>query len=320
MKYNTKVTVTVAVFNTEKYIIRCLDSLVAQTLKELEIIIVDDGSTDNSGKICDEYALKDDRIRVIHKENGGLGSARQVGLENAHGEYFIACDSDDWVEPTMYEDMYLKAKESDSDMVICDYCMNYPDGKEIKYHEDARINNRTDLLKAVLNHKICCNVWNKLVRRSFYIVHNIDWELGINQGEDALILYKKLIYPMNFSFIPAVFYHYWRDINSGSYTNNLSIASFKQMLFVNEWVHKNIDSIVFGRELYYTDISLAFSALRTKEMTTEIYDKYCRYRISFRKSIKYHIFGFKACLVYISNLNFSLAKKIMSKFYKFFYR
>ena len=134
-----KVTIAVPVYNVESYIKRCLDSLLIQTLKEIEIILVDDGSTDDSGQICDTYSEKDNRIKVLHKKNGGLASARQAALENAHGEYFICCDSDDWVEPTMYEEMYAKAKETDADMVICDFAFNYPDGSQKDKHEPGNL-------------------------------------------------------------------------------------------------------------------------------------------------------------------------------------
>ncbi len=116
-----KVSVIVPVYKAEKYIHRCLGSLVNQTLHDIEIILVDDGSPDNSRKICDDYAAKDNRIKVIHKENGGVSSARNAGIKAATGEYSIHCDPDDWVELTAYEKLYNKAKETDADMVVCDY-------------------------------------------------------------------------------------------------------------------------------------------------------------------------------------------------------
>lgn len=100
------ISVIVPVYQVEKYLVRCLESVVNQTYKNLEIILVDDGSTDASGEICDEYAEKDDRIKVIHKENGGLSSARNAGLDIAQGEYIAFVDSDDWIAPDMYQCLY----------------------------------------------------------------------------------------------------------------------------------------------------------------------------------------------------------------------
>ena len=119
-----KVSIIVPVYKAEAYLHRCVDSILAQTFTDFELLLIDDGSPDRSGEICDEYAQKDSRIRVIHKENGGVSSARQRGLDEAVGEYTIHVDSDDWVEPNMLEELYKKAKQDDADIVICDYFNN----------------------------------------------------------------------------------------------------------------------------------------------------------------------------------------------------
>ena len=113
-----KVSVIVPVYNVEPYIDRCVSALFNQTLKEIEIILVDDESPDNCPALCDEYARLDSRVRVVHKKNGGLGMACNSGLEIATGEYVAFCDSDDWVEPEMYTDMYEAAKQADADMIF----------------------------------------------------------------------------------------------------------------------------------------------------------------------------------------------------------
>ena len=110
-----KVSVIIPVYNVENYLRQCLDSVVNQTLSDIEIICVDDGSTDNSGKILDEYATKDSRIKVIHKENGGYGKAMNVGLDNAIGEYIGIVEPDDYIALDMYETLYNIAKEKDLD-------------------------------------------------------------------------------------------------------------------------------------------------------------------------------------------------------------
>lgn len=114
-----KVSVIVPVYNTEQYLRECVDSLLKQTLTDIEIILVDDGSPDKSPFICDEYARLDSRVKVIHKENGGLSSARNVALDICQGEYIGFVDSDDFVEPTMFEELYNSAKNNDSDISIC---------------------------------------------------------------------------------------------------------------------------------------------------------------------------------------------------------
>lgn len=115
-----KLSVIVPVYNTEKYLRECINSILAQTFTDFELILVDDGSTDRSGVICDEYANKDKRIRVIHQENGGVTVARRSGIQIACGEYMAFVDSDDWISQDMYQDMMAKAEAYGTDMVLCD--------------------------------------------------------------------------------------------------------------------------------------------------------------------------------------------------------
>ena len=119
--------VVVPVYNVEQYLKECVDSILSQTFKDFELILVNDGSKDSSPAICDEYAKKDDRIKVIHKPNGGLSDARNVGTAAAKGEYVIYIDSDDYVTTDMYQKMYQKAISGNFDMVVCDLNYIYDD-------------------------------------------------------------------------------------------------------------------------------------------------------------------------------------------------
>lgn len=125
-----KVSIVVPVYNVEKYLDRCVQSLLNQTLEEIEIILVDDGSPDNCPQLCDDYACKDSRVQVIHKQNAGLGMACNSGLEIATGEFIAFCDSDDWVDRDMYETMYKSALKYNADMVMSGIRIVYQDGKE----------------------------------------------------------------------------------------------------------------------------------------------------------------------------------------------
>ena len=118
------VSIIVPIYNVEKYLGRCLDSLLAQTLKNIEIIAVNDGSTDLSLKILKEYSIKDSRIKIINKPNGGVSSARNEGIQLASGEFIGFVDPDDWVDPEMYEDMVNHAKNEKADIVMCSYIEN----------------------------------------------------------------------------------------------------------------------------------------------------------------------------------------------------
>ncbi len=125
-----KISIIVPVYNTGEFLYSCIDSIRRQTLTEWELLLIDDGSSDNSGEICDKYAEIDRRIRVIHKKNGGVSAARNTGLAQASGEFIGFVDSDDMIEPDMYERMYNEAKKTESDIVMCDAVTVYKDGRE----------------------------------------------------------------------------------------------------------------------------------------------------------------------------------------------
>ena len=225
---SAKVSVTVPVYNTAKYLDRCLSSLIEQTLQDIEIVLVDDGSTDGSDSICDSWAERDNRIKVIHQRNGGLWKARQTGLENATGEFIIVCDSDDWVDTSAYEKAYTKAKAEDADIVIFGYVAEYNDGSS---KENIRkFNDLTDieLTRDEIMRSSYYNSWNKLIRRSLFTTHNIYYEPGINMGEDHLILQKLLsIRPLKLCTVPEALYHY--RINSGGYTTDIKPEYIHQL-------------------------------------------------------------------------------------------
>ncbi len=132
------ISVIVPIFNTEKYIKQCVDSIVCQTYVNLEILLVDDGSPDNCGLICDNYAKKDRRIKVIHKPNGGLSTARNVAIDVATGEYIVCIDSDDYIEFDMYEKLYQEAEESDSDIVYSGFNYIASNGQKTVFTENEK--------------------------------------------------------------------------------------------------------------------------------------------------------------------------------------
>ena len=124
-----ELSVILPVYNSERYVGRCMDSVLAQTMRDLELLIIDDGSEDNSGMICEEYAKKDKRVRVIHQQNAGASAARNVGICAAAGKYIGFVDSDDWIEPDMFGRLLHQAKTTDADVIMCDATTVYSDGR-----------------------------------------------------------------------------------------------------------------------------------------------------------------------------------------------
>lgn len=230
MNKQPAVSVIVPVYKAENYLHRCVDSLLAQTFTDFEILLIDDGSPDRSGEICDEYAAKDSRIRVFHKENGGVSSARQCGIDNAFGEYTIHVDPDDWVESEMLEVLYQKAKQEDADMVICDY-FEERQGK-LKYIEQKplSLNSRAiqeELLRCKL-HGSCCN---KLIRQSCYY-KKVYFPTEFNIREDLYFNILLLNNDLKIAYLSKAFYHYIRDVNQNSYTLNMNEKSLHDYFYM----------------------------------------------------------------------------------------
>lgn len=167
---NELISVIIPVYNVEQYVESCLNSVINQSYFNLEIILVDDGSTDKSGEICDQYALKDSRIKVIHEENAGLGEARNRGLRIASGDYICFVDSDDWIEEDYCKELVKAAERTNSDIAICGYNECFKDGKTPKVKYDDCF---TTTGKEILHYTMTANskywfnisVWNKLYKR-----------------------------------------------------------------------------------------------------------------------------------------------------------
>lgn len=202
-KNNNKISVIVPVYNVEDYLERCILSLIDQTYADLEIILVDDGSTDNSGNICDIFAKKDERIKVIHKKNGGVSSARNLGIKNSTGELIGFVDSDDYVDKNMYEILFNNLNDSNADISICS---SYDVVDESARHNKIanikeEYNNVEALEKMISNGYYGTGVFNKLFKKNLLI--NTPFDEKLSNGEEFLVLFsalfnsKKVIYDSN---------------------------------------------------------------------------------------------------------------------------
>ena len=179
------------------------------------MLLIDDGSPDRSGEICDEYARKDRRVRVFHKENGGVSSARQCGMDHAQGEYTIHADPDDWVEPTMLEELYRKAKEEDADMVICDYYTEEKGKTKYIVQKPSDLNHETVLCELLFG-QLFGSCWNKLIRRVCYDWYNVTFPLDFSYCEDLFVNVCLLLNDIKVAYLPKAFYHYDQIVNISS--------------------------------------------------------------------------------------------------------
>ena len=207
-----KISVIIPVYNVEKYLRQCLDSVINQTLKDIEIICVDDGSTDGSGAILDEYAANDGRIKVIHKENGGYGKAMNVGMDNARGEYIGIVEPDDYIELDMYETMYNTATNTNVDFVKADY-YRFSEDKEHKHifidWSEKYYNRviRTKEEKSFFDMEM--NTWTGIYKTEFLRNNNIRYnETPGARYQDQGFWFQTYIYANTIYVIHKPFYHY----------------------------------------------------------------------------------------------------------------
>lgn len=199
---NYIVTIIVPIYNNEKHIKKCLDSLLSQTYKFLEIVLVDDGSTDSSLKICNQYMKKDDRVIVVQKQNEGVASARNEGIKIAKGNFLVFVDSDDYIENNMIESLLDMVNRKDSDLGICNYFYN----NVTKLKEDI---SKEEIYRLILDKRYFRGfVWNKIYKTEIIKKYNIRFDNDIFIGEDYLFNCKYIEKCNKISYTNQKLYHY----------------------------------------------------------------------------------------------------------------
>lgn len=254
------ISIIVPVYNAEKYLVKCLDSLVNQTKKDIEIILVNDGSTDRSIEILEEYKGKyPDMITVISQENQGQSAARNVGIESATGKYIAFVDSDDYVSEDMFEKLYNKAVEKDFDVVASNVNCVYPD-KNLDIHSGVDFET-TDLTKEEKNKlllKMYAVVWNKIYKREIFDNKDLLFEPGL-WFEDVLFLYKLIPYIKSIANVEENLYQYIQRPNSVTYTYSDKLLDINKMLdkLVEFYEKNNLEMYTNELEYIYARYMLA---------------------------------------------------------------
>ena len=202
------ISIIVPVYNVENYLKECLDSILAQTYKNIQVLLVDDGSKDNSGKIAQEYAAKDSRLRYIYQDNKGLSGARNTGIKKADGEYIAVVDSDDWVEPDYIETMLKTALEKDADVTVCGFVKESKEPKELRI--ENRAYSRTSAMGVLSNiftdEYLVMNVaWNKLYKKNIF--DKVQYAEG-KLHEDEYTIHRVIDQADLICTIDKVLYHY----------------------------------------------------------------------------------------------------------------
>ena len=231
-----KVSVVVPVYNCDKYINKCLESISGQTFKDLEIILVDDGSTDASGELCDAFAKKDDRVKVYHKPNGGVSSARNFGLSKARGEYVMFVDSDDYI----LSDGIKKAEEyllKSVDLIFFAPTENMLKHDSEKYKEMSRF----DVIENYsVWQKYFYSPWSKFFKKSIIAEHGLKFNEQMKYNEDAEFIHRYLVFCLNVCFVNDYFYKY--TVRKGSLSHSMSLEKVKNMSYTLNYIFILLDS------------------------------------------------------------------------------
>lgn len=302
---NFLISVIIPVYKVEKYLSKCVESIINQTYKNLEIILVNDGSPDNCGEICDEYAKKDSRIKVIHKENGGLSDARNAGIEIASGQYIAFVDSDDYIASNMYERMYETILKDNSSMVVCG-CICVREKGSV--HQTVQRNNykegiysSNEYLSLLYDDWTYVVAWNKLYKKSLF--SSIRYPKG-KIHEDEFAIHKIVFECEKISCIRDELYYYLQRDNS--ITGKINIKSLdcveayiQRYNFLKEKKHDGVaeNALAVAKEFYnrlriQTLCERKNNKKRIKEIDEIFYRAYSPYMLNLKEKIKYRFPGF----------------------------
>ena len=253
------ISLIIPIYNASSYLSSTLEALLLPSSPSLEIILVDDGSTDASPSICDEYAEKDERIRVLHEPHSGVAHSRQVGLEAARGEYILYVDADDTVEPDMISEMYQLAEVQLADMVICDYRELTHHGEVYHAQKPTALDGVT-ILDDILNGRLYGALWNKMMRREWLMKTKASFPQELTMREDLIFLSQCLPYAQKIAYIAKAYYGYERRNTSALTSNylNESPSYYDQESLWVSLILKNkslSNSIRLQLERYYFKLS-----------------------------------------------------------------
>ena len=240
---NNLISVIIPAYNAEQYIERCLESVVKQTYKNLEIIVVDDGSTDNTGDICEQYAKRDKRILVIHQQNKGLTRSRKVGITLSKGEYIGFVDSDDWIDEDMYEYLYQNMLKFDAQVVTSGRYLEF-NGRSTKIPDSVKpgiyhpLNNKYFCQNMIYDEDdilwgITPNFWNKLFKKQHLIGFQQNVDDNITYGEDDACVYPCMAFAETVCVTEKCFYHYWRHEDSMSASSDDNYFTRINLLYIS---------------------------------------------------------------------------------------
>ena len=268
---NPLVSIIIPVYNAEKYLRRCLDSIINQTYQDIEVILVDDGSKDTSGSICDEYAAKDLRIKVVHEENRGVSSTRQTGLMNSKGIFVIHVDPDDWIESNMIQELLNKAVQDNVDIVMCDFMKEFSTNHSLFSQKPTSLE-RDDLLMDLLYNKIWGSCCNKLIRRECFEKYNISFIPEMSLWEDLFVITALVYNGASLSYLALPLYHYDCYSNPESITRIPNINQINSVKLYIDYFEKLLQDNKYKEGFYLRKLRLKARCFRMGKKYKEIFN------------------------------------------------
>jgi glycosyltransferase involved in cell wall biosynthesis len=267
------ISIVIPVYNQEKYLRKCLNSIKQQTFRDFQAILVDDGSTDASAEICNEYTEMDSRFVYYYKENGGVSSTRQFGHDLVSGEYTIHCDPDDWVEPDWLETLYSQAVHTCADITICDFYQEYKD-RSLVMHQHITSSD-PEVVRKALFLDIHASLWNKLIKSSCYKNNNVKFPRGIDCKEDMIFLGGVIKFTKKISYVEKALYHY--KMNDESITHSFTKDGIANHVKVLEYIRTLIDDAETlkrydNRQMY----SMLWYGWNCSDMSSEEFRKFSK--------------------------------------------
>lgn len=314
------ISLVIPVYNSQKYLERCLNSVIAQTHSNIEIILVNDGSKDNSIEICREYQKKDNRIRVIDKVNEGVSVARNTGIEAARGAFIGFIDADDWIEPQMYESMYKVIEETDSDIAFCNYSKDTKLKSYVKLLKiEKHVLGKTDIINELISnivgiddilpkyYNIMGCVWRCLYKKELIQDFNLRFNPNIKIMEDLIFNIEALIHSQRVCIDHGVWYHYMQNKTSSLHTyienmwnSQIAVHEILEKLLteanLDEYMRPRLDSryiamaaCSLGNELYRSN-----APVKDKMEIAKIIINDEKLKIALERAKKYNIENIKS--------------------------
>ena len=316
-----EVSIIVPVYQVEKYIRQCVDSILAQTFTDFELILVDDGSKDKSGQICDEYAVLDQRVKVIHKENGGLSDARNCGMDQAVGNYFMFVDSDDYIAPTMLEYLYKALMNKEADIAVCNFLHFFEEDRKRDFSTNiqSEVLSGAEIFYSRKNERvygIWTVAWNKLYKRE--TLGNVRFRFG-KYHEDEF--WANDIYQMDIKVvtIPECLYYYRQRDNSIMGRKNIKrdfdiLEALQERIAVYFMDERHADQaykvMIFSLEYLAESKKLITNKdeenqfLQAEKKTKDMIKRLKKMKLSKIKSVSLVFIGMNPCLVFAVGIKF----------------